>query len=212
MFDKSTVFSYHGNMMQKMTLYFFSFLGLLLLNFYLLINLNIRINRDVVIKRILTEIEEDNNISKQFNFSSAPFISGQFKTETQTSDGRAANLKIFFRKHGSPLYDYAEQIVEVSDGYGFDYRLLPAIAMQESTLCRAIPPNSHNCWGWGIYGDNVIRFSSYEEAIETVAAGIKKEYLDKGLTTASKIMQKYTPSSPNGSWAYAVNTFLRSLE
>ena len=84
--------------------------------------------------------------------------------------------------------------------------------MQESTLCRSIPVDSHNCWGWGIYGDKVIMFSSYEEAVKTVANGIKKEYLDKGLTTASKIMEKYTPSSPNGSWAYAVNKFLRDLE
>jgi hypothetical protein len=83
--------------------------------------------------------------------------------------------------------------------------------MQESNLCRYIPENSHNCWGWGIYGDQVLRFSSYEEAIEKVAAGIKKEYIDKGLVTASMIMKKYTPSSP-GTWARGVNTFLRMLE
>src|SRR3989338_4687639 len=100
---------------QKLALYFFSFLGLLLINFFLLINLTVRINRDITIKRILTEIEEDNNVSKQFNFSSAPFISGQFKTETQTSDGRAANLKVFFRKHNSPLYYYSKQIMKKSN-------------------------------------------------------------------------------------------------
>ena len=83
--------------------------------------------------------------------------------------------------------------------------------MQESTLCRAIPPNSHNCWGWGIYGNTVTRFDSYEDAIEIVAQGIKTHYLDKGLTTASKIMAKYTPSS-KGSWAFGVNTFLKALE
>jgi len=131
--------------------------------------------------------------------------------EVELGDNRVANLKAFFRKYNSPLYDYAEKIVEVSDRYHFDYRLLPAIAMQESNLCQKIPPNSHNCWGWGIYGDQVTKFSSYEEAIETVAAGIKKHYLDKGLVTASSIMKKYTPSS-NGSWAHGVNTFLRILE
>ena len=122
------------------------------------------------------------------------------------------NLKVFFRKHGSPLYDFADVIVRTSDNYGFDYRLLPAIAMQESTLCRAIPENSHNCWGWGIYGNIVTRFDSYEEAIEIVAKGIKTHYLDKGLTTASTIMAKYTPSSPEGAWAKSVNQFLRALE
>lgn len=198
-------------MINKFAFYLLSFIGLLILNFFLVAKINIRLGHEAAIKKILAEIEDD-NLAKQFNYSSAPFISDQFKVDTKISDARANNLKKFFRKHNSVLYDQADYIVQVSDTYGFDYRLLPAIAMQESTLCRAIPVDSHNCWGWGIYGDQVIRFSSYEEAIKTVAEGIKKEYLDKGLTTASKIMQKYTPSSPNGNWAYAVNKFLRDLE
>lgn len=198
-------------MINKFAFYLLSFIGLLILNFFLVAKINIRLGHEAAIKKILAEIEDD-NLAKQFNYSSAPFISDQFKVDTKISDARANNLKKFFRKHNSVLYDQADYIVQVSDTYGFDYRLLPAIAMQESTLCRAIPVDSHNCWGWGIYGDQVIRFSSYEEAIKTVAEGIKKEYLDKGLTTASKIMQKYTPSSPNGNWAFAVNKFLRDLE
>ena len=83
--------------------------------------------------------------------------------------------------------------------------------MQESNLCRLIPEDSHNCWGWGIYGTTVTRFDSYDEAIETVAKGIKKNYIDKGLVTASAIMKVYTPQS-KGSWAYGVNTFLKALE
>jgi hypothetical protein len=83
--------------------------------------------------------------------------------------------------------------------------------MQESGVCRVIPHNSYNCWGWGIYGNTITRFSSYEEAIDTVAAGLKKNYIDKGLITASAIMAKYTPSS-NGSWAHGVNTFLKVIE
>lgn len=199
-------------MAKKLTFYLSSFLGLLIINFFLFSNISVKLDNERAIKKILFEIEEDNNIARHFKYSSAPFTSGKVETETRVSDARSRILKAFFRKHGSPLFDYANLIVEVSDRSGFDYRLLPAIAMQESTLCRAIPPGSHNCWGWGIYGDNVISFSSYDEAIKTVAAGIKKEYLDKGLTTASKIMAKYTPSSPNGSWANAVNKFLQDLE
>ena len=199
-------------MVKKIALYLFSFLSLIFFNFFIILKLSTKLEREDSIKRILAEIEEDNNSAKQFKFSNAPFASGPLKTEAKLSDARAVNLKTFFRKHNSPLYDYADLIVEESDKMGFDYRLLPAIAMQESTLCRSIPVDSHNCWGWGIYGDKVIMFSSYEEAVKTVANGIKKEYLDMGLTTASKIMQKYTPSSPNGSWAYAVNKFLRDLE
>lgn len=127
------------------------------------------------------------------------------------ADGRAANLKRFFRKYNSPLYDKAEYIVKVADIYKMDYRLIPAIAMQESGLCRVIPDNSFNCWGWGIYGTTVTRFSSYEEGIETVSRGLRKNYLDKGYVTPTQIMEKYTPSS-QGSWARGVNFVLDSLQ
>ncbi len=126
-------------------------------------------------------------------------------------DYRTAHLQNFFRKYNSDLYDYAGYIVETSDKYDIDYRLIPAIGMQESNLCKKIPANSYNCWGWGIYGDTVTRFDSYEEAIDTIARGLKTEYIDKGLVEPEDIMRKYTPSSP-GTWARAVNYFFDVIE
>jgi len=128
-----------------------------------------------------------------------------------TSDRRVAVLKAFFRKYDSPLYEHADFIVTMSDEYSLDYRLIPAISMQESTACKFIPTNSHNCWGWGIYGNKVTRFDSYPDAIETIAKGLKKNYIDKGLTTPEQIMAKYTPSS-KGSWAHGVTSVLGVLE
>lgn len=133
-------------------------------------------------------------------------------TDEVLKDERVAILKSFFRQHNSPLYDHAEFIVKTADKYGLDFKLLPAIAMQESNVCRVIPNNSYNCWGWGIYGGQVTRFSSYPEAIDTVARGLKNNYIDKGLITPDEIMRKYNPGSPNGSWANGVNTFLKVLE
>lgn len=132
-------------------------------------------------------------------------------TEFKTEDIRVANLKFFFRKYDSVLYDKSEYIVKMADQYKLDYRLIPAIAMQESGLCKSIYEGSHNCWGWGIYGNKVTRFSSYEEAIETISRGLKKNYIDKGLTTPEDIMRKYTPPS-TGSWAFGVNFFLKIIE
>jgi hypothetical protein len=132
-------------------------------------------------------------------------------TEFKTADIRVANLKYFFRRYDSVLYDKAEFIVKMADQYKLDYRLIPAIAMQESGLCKHIYEGSHNCWGWGIYGDRVTRFDSYEEAIETISRGLKKNYIDKGLTTPEDIMRKYTPPS-TGSWAFGVNFFLKLIE
>ncbi len=126
-------------------------------------------------------------------------------------DARAANLQRYLRRLNSPLYDHAELIVQVSDEYNLDYRLLVAIAGQESTFGRYIPENSYNAWGWGIYGDQVLRFDSWEEGIRTVAAGLKKNYVDRGLITPGDIMKVYTPSS-NGSWANAIRHFFQRIE
>jgi len=132
-------------------------------------------------------------------------------TEIEYTDGRVFALEQFLAKYNSPLYPYAQKIVNVSDRYRFHYGLLPAIAMVESGLCRKIPENSHNCWGWGIYGKTVTRFVSYDEAIEAVALGIKRDYLDKGYDTPEKIMSKYNPSNHND-WLGGVNFFLEKLE
>lgn len=198
-------------MLKKYFFYLLTFFLLLGINAFFISRLYQNSRKQANVEKILAEISDQNNPQNQFRFSAAPFVLGAYTTDISLSDGRAANLKSFFRKYNSPLYDNAETIVKVSDQYQFDYRLLPAIAMQESNLCKYIPEDSYNCWGWGIYGNTVLRFDSYDEAIETVGKGIKNEYLDKGLLTASAIMQKYTPSS-KGSWAHGVNTFLKALE
>jgi hypothetical protein len=125
-------------------------------------------------------------------------------------DSRQESLEKFFAEHNSDLYPYAGKIVEVSDKYGFHYGLLPAIAMVESNLCKKIPENSFNCWGWGIYGKKVTRFVSYDEAIDTVARGIKRDYIDNGFVTVEQIMTKYNPTNHNN-WLGGVNFFLNTL-
>jgi len=165
------------------------------------------------LKQIFDEIENHSTTSdKQFTNSAVPLVLGaSVASDIQVGDARSANLRYFFRQYGSPLYDEAEHIVEVSDKNHFDYRLLAAIAMQESGLCKNIPDNSYNCWGYGIYGDTVTRFSSYAEGIDVVAEGIKKNYIDQGLITPEMIMAKYTPAS-NGSWAKGVLWTLEKLQ
>ncbi len=202
-------------MAKKALVFLVAFILLAGINYYIAVKVIYKSVRARSTEQILEEIADTRTqtTDTQFTQTSAPLVMGAFSSETEITpgDGRAANLKAFFRKHNSPLYDKAEFIVATSDKYQLDYRLLPAIAMQESNLCRVIPDNSYNCWGWGIYGTTITRFESYEEAIETVAKGLKKNYIDNGLVTASAIMQKYTPSS-NGSWAHGVNTFLEALQ
>ncbi len=197
-------------MRKKTLLWFFSFGILIALNLFIVFSYIAKLEKVHASSRILDEIDHSGDIN-QFSMSGSPFQTGTYQADVGVSDGRILNLKQFFRKYNSPLYNQAEYIVQTSDKYRFDYRLLPAIAMQESGLCQNVPANSHNCWGWGIYGNTVTSYSSYEEAIDAVSKGIREQYIDKGLLTASRIMEKYTPSS-NGSWAHAVNTFMKALE
>lgn len=194
-------------MIKKIVIYTFLFFFLACLNLFLVTKTYGYNTKQLAIEKLLDEITENKNNYKLEDSSD----NKNFRAVAGITDGRAANLKAFFRKYNSPLYNHAETIVRVSDENKFDYRLLPAIAMQESNLCKVIPDDSFNCWGWGIYGTTVTKFESYDEAIETVGRGIKDHYIDEGLTTASQIMEKYTPSS-NGSWAHGVNTFLKALE
>lgn len=173
-------------------------------------NLTIGVHYFQKIKRVNAANTIFKEIDASYEFDQKSANESEIAGE-KNGDLRIVNLKRFFRKYNSNLYNHAEIIVKTADKYEFDYRLLPAIAMQESGLCRVIPNDSHNCWGWGIYGSKVTRFDSYPDAIETVSKGIKKYYIDKGLTTPEQIMSKYTPSS-NGSWANGVNTFIQALE
>ena len=132
----------------------------------------------------------------------------------QSGDARPIIIRNYLYSHHSPLEPYANQIIDISDKYKLDFRLLVAIARQESNLCKIIPENSYNCWGYGIYGDKVTRFDNYEQGLEIVAKTLKTKYIDQGLTTPEQIMAKYAPPSVDkgGPWAIGVNQFLSELE
>jgi len=146
-------------------------------------------------------------------FSSLPQSVGDIKTAVEFGDARPVIVRDFFRLYRSPLEPYANLIVEVSDKYGFDFRLLPAIAMAESGAGKEIPNDSYNAWGYGIYGDQVLGFSSWEEGIERVARGLKEDYFDHGLDTPEEIMPKYAPPSvaKGGPWAKTVRYFINQM-
>lgn len=136
------------------------------------------------------------------------------QTEVEKGDARAEIVASFLKRHNSPLepYDHFGQVlVETADRYGLDYRLLPAIMMQESNLCKNIIPDSYNCLGFGIHARGTLTFESYEASFDRAARELKERYVDIGLTTPEDIMKKYTPSS-NGSWAFSVNQWIVEME
>src|SRR3990167_1480972 len=142
--------------------------------------------------------------------SSATFP--KLETDVKTSDSRQVIVDNFLAKHRSPMAGMGKTLVFVADKYGIDWKLLPAIAFQESNLGKKIPKGSYNAWGWAIFtgANSGANFASWESAIETVAAGIKEKYLSQGLTTPEAIMSRYTPDS-DGSWSFAVRVAMDEM-
>ena len=144
-------------------------------------------------------------------YAALPQESGEVLGAFETADARPVIIEKYLKKYNSPMAPYADLIVATSDEYDLDWRLLVAIAQQESNLGKKAPANSYNAWGWGVHSQGTLHFSSWQEGIETVAKGLKEKYLDKGYTTPEEIMSKYTPLS-SGSWAFGVNQFIEELE
>jgi len=136
----------------------------------------------------------------------------EITTETAVADdARPLLIKKYLEKYHSPLIPYSDLILKLSQIYGFDYYWIVAIAQQESNLCKKIPENSYNCWGYGIHKNGTLKFDSYDLALKSYAEYLKREYFDKGLNTPELIMKKYCPHS-DGSWARGVQQFIDELE
>ena len=127
----------------------------------------------------------------------------------QIDDFRPLRVAKFLK--GTPLESYSTQIVAVSDKYGIDYRLIPAIAMKETGAGRVAPQNSFNAWG---FENGRTRFESWEQAIENVAKTLKTRYVAKGMDTPDKMMPVYAPPAMEngGGWAIAINGYLAQME
>ena len=73
---------------------------------------------------------------------------------------------------------------------GIDPRALVAIARAESSLGSDPGARArNNAFGWGPHQT----FASWEDNIATVAAGLRKGYLDDGLVTLAQIQGRYAP-------------------
>lgn len=125
------------------------------------------------------------------------------------SDNRVKILKEFLESYNSPLAPFAGTFVETADTYNLDWRLVAAISGLESTFGQQIPQGSYNGWGWGIYGNNVIYFSSWEDGIRTISKGIRERYMNqRGATNVYEIGSTYAASS---TWAVRVESFMNGI-
>ena len=140
----------------------------------------------------------------------APIIT----SEVYSSDARPIIVYNYLKKYKSVLIDYVDDMISISDKYEIDFRLLAAIAQQESNLCKKAPAGSYNCWGWGIHSGKVKTFESYPAAMEAVAKWLHN-HAQKGLDTPEEVMIRYNPpsiQSGTGAWAKGVNEFIEKMQ
>lgn len=146
-------------------------------------------------------------------YAALPEVPNSISDEIDHADGRSKIIENFFKSYKAPLFAYSSHFIQVADKYDLDWRLLPSISMQESSGGKKIIKNSFNPFGYGIYGNLVTRFNSWEEAIERVGKALREDYINQGLKTPYQIMTKYTPPSlaKGGPWAAGVTTFMEEL-
>lgn len=90
----------------------------------------------------------------------------------------------------SPMIGMGDVFVREGEANGIDPRALAAIARAESSLGSDPGARArHNAFGWGPHRT----FASWEDNIATVARGLRRGYLDDGLTTLAQIQGRYAP-------------------
>ncbi len=145
-------------------------------------------------------------------FEKASASSAQLKNialETEV-DNRAEILRAYLEQYDSPLAPFAKDFIASADKYQLDWRLVASISGLESGFGKHIPSNSYNGWGWGIYGDNVLRFKSWPEAIETISKGLRENYLKDKVDSDPYFIGPTYAASPT--WAVRVSFFMNQME
>jgi hypothetical protein len=130
-------------------------------------------------------------VSEQINTISTSVITKQ--EDIDRNKERAEKIDAFFALYDSPLVGYGEKFVAEANKNDIDWRLLPAIAMRESTggkhACKNVP---NSVFG---YGSCKISFKSVDDSIRIVAESLggnnpntANHYDDK---TTLQILRKY---------------------
>lgn len=130
--------------------------------------------------------------------------------QIRADDHRAQILRDYLNAHNSPLAPYAENFVAEADKNNLDWRLVAAISGLESSFGVHIPPDSYNGWGFGVYGDNVRKFGSWDEGIAVVSKSLRYDYMNKwGATSIPEIGKMYAASP---TWAVRVEYFVSDID
>ena len=97
-------------------------------------------------------------------------------------------MKQFFLEKSAPVHVFTDDFLIASDRNGLDWRLLPSIALIESTGGKAAHHN--NIFGWA---NGRVHFQTVTEGIYNVAAQLRHSERYKHKTTLDQILWTYNP-------------------
>ena len=162
---------------------------------------NIKISQNVLIQKFNIETNRDIAFNQAIDL------------EVAKDKSRAEAIDAYFKARNMPLEGMGMKMVIEAKKNDIDWRLLPAIAIRESTGGKfACKTAGYNSFGWG---SCKIGFDSNEEAIETVARNLggnepKTEHHYAGKNT-KQILQKYNPPSVVLKYAEQVMSIMENI-
>lgn len=157
---------------------------------------------------LLATIAQKTYAQEKASASSATL--GDIVKKTREEDNRTKILKNFLLSYNSPLSASSRTFVQMADKYQLDWKLVAAISGVESGFAQKLPYNSNNAWGWGIYGNNMIRFNSYDEGISVISQALREKYINKWKVGNIYEIGRFYASDPK--WAYKVVFFMNKID
>ncbi|MBC7459982.1 MAG: hypothetical protein H7287_01335, partial [Thermoleophilia bacterium] len=128
----------------------------------------------------------------------------------------AAQLDAYLAGKGSPMAGSGNALMASGGRWQIDPRLIIAIAGAESNF-GSITCAPFNAWGYGC-PNGPYNFSSWAEGVDTVAQGLRTNYLSEGRVSVALINLKYAPldaandpTGLNNNWTANVSRFLLEL-
>ena len=123
-------------------------------------------------------------------------------------DMRAAKMRVVLARYNSPMLGLEEDLIRIAEENQLDWTMLAAIAGTESSFGKRMPHKCINPYGWGIYGDNKLCFTTFLEAAEAVAHGLSTRYNTSSLES---IARTYNTVSTDG-WLSHTRFFINKIK
>jgi hypothetical protein len=118
------------------------------------------------------------------------------------ADPRTARLERFFKNYHCPAPYHTSEYLSTADGYGLDYRLLPAVSIRE-TSCGRGAKQQNNFWGYHRQS-----FSSIAVGIDFLAQRLTQHPFYRGKTLQDKLFVY----NPRAAYPDEVKRIMRQIE